>query len=240
MLDLRAVVEHIGLERFALFGALHHGPVAIAYAALEPQRVSHLILWCSWARASDFYESPEAQTLASLRDKDWETYTETIAQAFTGWSGGGEARRLAQRLRDDITREALQASAIAASHFDVTSLLPEVKSPTLVLHPRQSRLVDVKLARTLASGVTGARLAMVEGSSLIPIGEEANAVLTAVDQFLGQGEEAASGAGPLGTEDVHTLLFTDVEGSTRPSPTVSVTRRRATCCGSTSAQSGRR
>ena len=52
MLDLEAVVDRLNLERFALLGVLQMGPVAIAYAARNPERVSHLILWCSWARAS--------------------------------------------------------------------------------------------------------------------------------------------------------------------------------------------
>ena len=51
--DAEAVVERLGLDRFAMFGAFDAGPVAIAYAARHPERVSHLILWCSWARSSD-------------------------------------------------------------------------------------------------------------------------------------------------------------------------------------------
>ncbi len=52
VLDLEAVVERLGLERFALLGAFDSGPVAIAYAVRCPQRVSHLLLWCTWARPS--------------------------------------------------------------------------------------------------------------------------------------------------------------------------------------------
>ena len=50
-LDLEAVVDRLELERFALWGNVTMGPVAIAYAARHPERVSHLILWCSYARA---------------------------------------------------------------------------------------------------------------------------------------------------------------------------------------------
>src|SRR3712207_1565688 len=51
--DVEAVVDRLGLDRFDMFGAFDAGPVAIAYAARHPGRVSHLILWCSWARTSD-------------------------------------------------------------------------------------------------------------------------------------------------------------------------------------------
>ncbi len=45
--DAEAVVDQLGLERFALFGAADAGPVAIAYAARHPERVSQLVLWCA-------------------------------------------------------------------------------------------------------------------------------------------------------------------------------------------------
>ena len=61
LLDLDAVVERLGLERFALFPAGVPGPVAIAYAVRHPERVSHLVLWCTYARASDLWESPQAK-----------------------------------------------------------------------------------------------------------------------------------------------------------------------------------
>ncbi len=40
------------------------------------------------------------------------------------------------------------------------------------------------------------------------------AVLVAMDEFLGEGEEAETGAEALAADIVHTILFTDVEGST--------------------------
>ena len=52
VLDLEAVVDRLGLERFALYGPSGSGPVAIAYAARHPERVQHLILWAAWARSS--------------------------------------------------------------------------------------------------------------------------------------------------------------------------------------------
>ena len=53
MRDLDAVVDRLGLERFALWSGAIAGPMAIAYTAQHPERVSHLLLWCTWAGASD-------------------------------------------------------------------------------------------------------------------------------------------------------------------------------------------
>ena len=65
-LDISAVVDRLRLERFALWATTTMGPVAIAYAASHPERVSRLILWCSYARASDLLELPQAQALGQL------------------------------------------------------------------------------------------------------------------------------------------------------------------------------
>ena len=48
--DLEAVVDALGLTRFPILGISQGGPVAIAYAARHPERVSHLILYGAFAR----------------------------------------------------------------------------------------------------------------------------------------------------------------------------------------------
>ena len=48
--DLEAVVDAAGLERFPLLGISQGGPVAIAYAVRNPERVSHLVLLGSFAQ----------------------------------------------------------------------------------------------------------------------------------------------------------------------------------------------
>ena len=212
--DLEAVVDRLGLARFAIFGPFLFGPVAIAYAARHPERVSQLLLWCSWARATDAYQSPQAQSIVALRDKDWTTYTESVAHVLLGWSAGEPARRLAAMMRESVTQETAQALTRATTQFDVTALLPKLKAPTLVLHRRQLAFPEVHIARGLASRIPDARLALLEGDSIMPGLEDTEAVLQAIDEFLGEGEEATARAEPLAKEDIHTILFTDVEGST--------------------------
>ena len=103
--DLEAVVDRLGLQRLALLAPYHSGPVAIAYATRRPERVSQLILWCSYARGSDYFRSPQLESLRALRDKDWEIYTETVAHTMLGWATGEEARQVAAFLRQGTTAE---------------------------------------------------------------------------------------------------------------------------------------
>ena len=87
---------------FDLFGAFDAGPVAIAYAARHPERVSHLILWCSWARSSDI-RAPRIRAWLGLIDQDWELMTDTCAHLALGWPAGEVRRHAAQRLRESVT-----------------------------------------------------------------------------------------------------------------------------------------
>jgi class 3 adenylate cyclase/pimeloyl-ACP methyl ester carboxylesterase len=214
VLDLKAVVKRLALDTFALCGTIDSGPVAIAFAARYPERVSHLVLWCSYARAQDYWQSPRVAALVSLVDKDWELYSETVAHAGVGWSGGEPARRLAAFIRESVAQETLQRVYSAMSHFDVSGLLPRVTSPTLVLHHRQVPFPDVGLARDLASGMPNARLVVLEGTSIAPWAGDVSAVLQAIHQFLNEGEEARVAAEAPEVGAFRTVLFTDVEGST--------------------------
>ena len=212
-LDLEAVVDRLGLESFVLLSPIHSGPVAIAYAARHPERVSYLVLWHSWAVTHDA-ASPQLRALAQLRDTDWHVYSEAVAHTLLGWSEGEPAHRYAELMRECIAQETMKTALVASGGFDVTALLPQVKAPTLVLHRRQLSWLSVDVARGLASRIPNARLALLEGESgAIFLGDTA-AALRAVNQFMGEGEEAEVWAEPPAAGTVHTILFTDVEGST--------------------------
>ena len=210
--DAEAVVDRLGLERFALLGYQHSGPVAIAYAAGHPERVSHLILWASYAKASEWTASPQVQATRGLVEKDWPTYTETIAHVVMGWSEGEPARRFAGLIRECVTPEMVQAGIRATLEFDVRALLPQVRTPTLVLHRRQVPFPAVSAARGLAAAMPDSRLVLLEGASLAPYLGDVEPVVAAIDEFLGEGEEAAATAEL--PEGMAVLLFADIADST--------------------------
>jgi class 3 adenylate cyclase/pimeloyl-ACP methyl ester carboxylesterase len=212
--DLEAVADRLQLDRFVLFGNNDSGPVTIAYATRHPERVSHLVLWCAWARYWDVFSASQYDAIRSLVDRNWELYTETVAHASAGWSESEAASRIASLLRQCVAPEVYRAAAQATSEFDVTALLPHVRSPTLVFHRREYPLVGVDIATGLASRIPDARLVLLEGASAIPFLGDTGALSRAIDEFLGEGEEPVAGAEPPAAGAFRTVLFTDVEGST--------------------------
>ncbi len=211
MRDLQAVVERLGVQRFALVSPHMACVVAVACAARYPEAVSHLVLWCAWGLGP----RGRAQVFGTLREGDWELYTEALAHAGLGWSAGEEAHRIAAFMRECVTAEAARAIFSALARFDVAAVLSQVTSPTLILQRRQvAALPGVEIAKDLASGIPDARLALLEGASLLPWVGDMEAVLAAIDEFLGDTEPAPAGAEQHAAGAFRTVLFTDVEGST--------------------------
>jgi class 3 adenylate cyclase len=201
VLDLEAVVDHLGLDSFALQPHVNAGPVGITCAARHPERVSHLVLTDAFARGSEHIGSTRFEALLGLLDKDWELFTETMARSGYGWAQEDLGRQVAAILQESVTQEAALAIYRAIGEFDASSLLGRVKSPTLVLHRRDLVIADVGRAQGLASRIPGARLAVVD---------DIESLGRAIDEFLGEGEEAQ----PADSGAFRTILFTDVEGST--------------------------
>jgi class 3 adenylate cyclase len=209
--DVEAVAGRLGLERFALLSNFQGGPVSIAYAARHPEQVSHLILWCS-SHTTNL--GPRHEALLTLAEQDWDLWLETVAHVVFGWSEGEEARQRAAQLRETLTQEEMRTFNNPIRGFDASELLPQVKAPTLVLHRRGVPFPSVDIAKTLASRIPNARLALLEGESLAPWVGDMDSIFEAINGFLSEGEEAEARAEPPETGAFRTILFTDVEGST--------------------------
>ena len=59
--DLEAVVDHAGLDRFAMMAMSQGGPVSVAYTAAHPERVSRLVFYGSYAGFRD--HGPDGKAL---------------------------------------------------------------------------------------------------------------------------------------------------------------------------------
>jgi class 3 adenylate cyclase/pimeloyl-ACP methyl ester carboxylesterase len=220
VLDLEAVVDHLGLQTFALFASINAGPVAISYSAQHPERVSELILWCTQAGTSARHPTARWSTLATLQplmDSDWETYTQNRARMELDWKDEALADRFATFLQQCTKPQMALRAYREIDKFDVESLLPRVSAPTLVVHRRQYAFADEEASTRLAAGIPDARLAVFEGSAGTPYLGATDAELNAIMGFLGEDNAAPFLVGhpavhsPSGTA---VILFADIVDST--------------------------
>lgn len=191
VLDLEAVLDQLGLDRFSLFAAADAGPVALAYAVRQPNRISRLVLWCAWAEGI-LLTSPRLQAWLGLLDQDWQLMTDTCVHLALGWTEGDLGRRAAEYLRESVTPEVFRAALDAAARIDVTELLPEVRTPTLVIGRPEISWIPNDATRALASRIPNARLTLLEGESTAPYLGDTEAPASAIEEFLDADESTTN------------------------------------------------
>ena len=170
--DLEAVVEALGIERFALFGISQGCAISIAYAVRHPERVSHLILYGGFAqgwkkRARTAAQIEEDAALLTLMRVGWGKDTPAFRQLFTTQFVPDATKEQADWFNEmeRITVSGDMAARIfeAAGDTDVTALLPQVRVPTLVMHARGDARVPFESGRRMAAGIPGARFVALDG-----------------------------------------------------------------------------
>jgi len=178
--DLGAVVEALGLQRFALLGISQGGPVAMAYAASNPHRVSHLVLhgtFARWPRPRDTKEGRERfEAVVTLIRQGWGLNNASFRQFFTSFFIP-DATAEQMRWFNDMERvSASPENAVRIysqmAGIDARAILPGIKVPTLVLHSRGDQAVPFGSGRELASFIPGARFVPIESENHLPLEEE--------------------------------------------------------------------
>ena len=172
--DLEAVVADLGLDRFALLGMSQGGPAAIRYAVKYPEKVTHLILYGSYARGrlrrDDAEFGPEMlNAMCTLILQGWgsenESYREFFSSRYVASSNRDHIRWLNELEAISATPEMAARYFRALADIDVRPLLPKVVVPTLVLHCRGDRATPMQFGRELAAGIAGARFVPMEGDN---------------------------------------------------------------------------
>jgi class 3 adenylate cyclase/pimeloyl-ACP methyl ester carboxylesterase len=209
--DLEAVTARFAADRFVLYAGWAGGPVALSYAARHPERVSHLALCHTYARAEEAMLTPDMLAISSMLEHSWEMFTESIAHALiVGWGEGQLAHELAGFLRSCMSYETAKRAFPAVGEFDATDAVPQVEAPALVLSSGEVPWPPSELARSLAARIAGARLVAVARKP------QNDTAWDAIDEFIGlraPDEHAATWPLTAPSEFV-TILFTDIEGST--------------------------
>ncbi len=206
--DMDAVVNQLSLGRFALLGFGHSGAVAIAYTARHPDRVSHLILWHSYAKSSDVTSISRIEAARSLIQKDWTVYSQLEGYRVSGWAGGRAAAWYSDYIKESVTPDGLIAAYKSIGDTDVSELLPLVHAPTLVIARLASEVLPMEIARNLTATIPDARLVGLEGTGVIPFPDVAEQFVGAVTQFLGETQDApatVASASPLTPRETEVL-----------------------------------
>jgi pimeloyl-ACP methyl ester carboxylesterase len=163
LLDLETVIDHLGLDEFNLLGSSMAGPVSIEYAARYPKRVTRLILYGAYAKGKDLAKEEVKSALISLVRASWGLGSKAIANIFHPEANTEELQSLAKFQRDSASPE-IAAKLLELSYlFDVSKLLSDIKTPTLILHREGDKVVTIDHGRRLAIEIPNARFRALKG-----------------------------------------------------------------------------
>jgi pimeloyl-ACP methyl ester carboxylesterase len=181
-IDRSSKVRHAaGLDRFALHGLSQGCAVSIAYAVRHPERVSHLILLGGYAvgwkkRARTQAEKEAGEAVVTLVRVGWGQENPAFRQMFTSQFIPGANKEQADWFNEFQRISSSPADAarnlVANGDADVTSLLPQVRVPTLVMHARHDARVPFESGRRMAAGIPGARFVPLESQNHVILPSE--------------------------------------------------------------------
>src|SRR5665213_997875 len=174
--DLEAVADAAGFKRFILLGCCQGSGLAIAYAARHPERVSHLILYGAFARGRlkrnpSPQDIDETNTMLKLVELGWGRDNPAFRQVYTTIfipdSRPEQFRWFTELQRMSTSPENAVGLIRGFDAMDVSDLLADIRSPTLVMHAHGDGRVPFAEGHLVASGIAGAEFVPLESRNHI-------------------------------------------------------------------------
>jgi pimeloyl-ACP methyl ester carboxylesterase len=214
--DIRAVMDAAGSEQAVVMGWSEGGQFAAVFAATYPERARALIMYAAGARftrAPDFpfgWQPDMRELFDAYIRESWGTGlaaqlvvpSRAEDEAFLKWFGRYE--------RMSVSPSEASVLATANVGIDVRQVRSTIRVPTLVLHQRDDKFVDVELGKDLADRVPGAKFVELSGPDhLFWFGDPQETV----DHIV----EFVTGTRPKPAIDrvLATVMFADIVGSTQ-------------------------
>ncbi len=213
--DLRAVMDAADVDRAALLGVSEGGPMSILFAASFPERVSHLILYGTYARLTRADDYP----VGTPRDRMEHWLDGMVA----GWGGPAGIKLFAPSAAGDEEFAAWWSHLLRSGtspraaldlmrmylDLDVRPALPALTAPTLILHRTGDRVAPTAFARALATMIPHARYAELEGEDHVGFVGDQEPILDEIEEFVTGTRREREPERVLAT-----VLFTDIVDST--------------------------
>lgn len=220
--DIRAVMDAAESKRAILLGISEGGAMCMLYAATYPERVSHLILMASFSNTrTSGHGVRKVQTPEHIREtwgtgKSLPLYAPELAKdkSFADWWAKYE--------RLGASPSAIIALRKGNAEIDVTSVLPSVQAPALLLHSTGDVRISVEAAREISDAIPDAKLIELPGESHQFWLEHTARVVKEIRDFVGAERTTTSIERVLTT-----VLFTDLVDSTMQAVSMGDTKWRA-------------
>jgi 3-oxoadipate enol-lactonase len=169
--DVVALLDSLGIDRVAWCGLSMGGMVGMCLAAEHPERISRLILCCTSAYFPD--KTPWRERIAAVADGGTAPIAGTVvARWFTPEWAAAHPETVAETVAmvTDTSDAGYLACCQAIEAWDHRDRLGAITAPTLVIGGAQDPSTPIEPhARTIAAGIPGARLEVLDAAHLATI-----------------------------------------------------------------------
>ena len=166
--DVARLVDHLGFEKAALAGHSMGGYVALAFAKKHPDRVRGLGLVSSQVLA----DPPERkQGRYDTADQVAAKGIGVVVEAMTSKLTPDErVRAFAQSVMEQQRPNGIIGALKAmAEREDLSTLLPDVKYPVVLVHGDADALIPIERAREVKNAIPRAHLVELKGVGHLPM-----------------------------------------------------------------------
>lgn len=179
--DLEAVVDTMGIEKFPLMSSSQSGTVAVKYAHDHPDKVSHLIIYAGYARGwlnRDLTEEQIAEeaALMALIKAGWghenSKFRQVFAREVMPEANQDQMEWLDTLMRKSTSTENMMILEKEMHLTNVEDLLPHIKVPTLVIHPRYDQGVPYAEGMRMASKIPNATFVTLDSKNHVLLENE--------------------------------------------------------------------
>jgi 3-oxoadipate enol-lactonase len=168
--DTLALMDALRLPQVNLLGISMGGQISLSLALDHPERVKRLILASTFASRQNAISSSIFRTVSLL-----------------GWM---PILRNKHPHEYPQPRYAFVRQFQAVTEFDRSRRLKEISMPTLILHAKKDELVSLQLARSMAEGISGAKIVIFNGGHAFMLADEQQEFVREVTSFVGQTGQA--------------------------------------------------
>ncbi len=214
--DLMAVARAAG-QPCVVWASTIAGILGVELAVAQPELVTHLILYGTYAASADAFSDDLIEGFRNLVKVNWQMGARTIADTNGRREYPEEAGQLGDWYYESVSKENLLVITdpveTAARTADVTDKLSQVQAPTLVLHRIADPVIPFAAGQKLAAGIPGARFVPLEGKGHLFCLGDYSKILASVDALLGDRTKDVPAAAPEASA-FRTILWTDLVGHT--------------------------
>lgn len=191
--DFEAVVDAAELDRFAIYATSQGVPVAVAYAARHPDRLTGMVLHGGFVKGRllrSELERQQGEAYVALMRHGWGAESSQFLQAFASiFVPDGTAEQIRSLVElQRITTSAENAVRLrsAFDSFDVTHLLGKIATRTLIVHARNDGVHPFRQGQEMAASIPNAEFVVLDSRNHVMLSHDPAwpAFFSAVTRFV--------------------------------------------------------